>query len=152
LFAVGPCYTTGMASKKPKRKPQLRRPPSRPRTAPLRLGEKPGTAHKSETPAAALKRLASEWTPELGATLRAMPYTHFLRTEYWATVRRAVLSRQRGRCVVCGTTRRVQVHHRTYLHHGAEHAHLADLVGLCGDCHTIYHRAGKLAHKKPPAP
>ena len=33
----------------------------------------------------------------------------------------------------------VDVHHKTYEHHGQEHRYLGDLVLLCRNCHSKFH-------------
>jgi 5-methylcytosine-specific restriction endonuclease McrA len=39
----------------------------------------------------------------------------------------------------------VNVHHRTYEHHGEEHQYLDDLILLCHPCHSKFH--GKLPER-----
>lgn len=66
-------------------------------------------------------------------------YQDFLASDYWQSVRQQVLARDSHRCQSCDTTRRLQVHHKTYENHGEEHLHLEDLVTLCSDCHQAVH-------------
>lgn len=72
--------------------------------------------------------------------LRTMPYQQYLQTEHWQFVRRAALARAGGRCQLCNSPSRLQVHHRTYERRGAEHD--TDVTVLCDNCHGRYH--GKL--------
>ena len=67
-------------------------------------------------------------------SLRALPYSEFLKTPYWLAVSDHVknLSRQ---CALCTTISPLEVHHRTYEHLGSEWQYLEDLVVLCHDCH-----------------
>lgn len=67
-------------------------------------------------------------------------YKRFLSSEYWRVVREIKIKESGGRCAVCGSSDNLQVHHRSYEHHGNEHLHLDDLVVLCGRCHTLFHK------------
>lgn len=72
--------------------------------------------------------------------LCALPYREFLKTEYWRSVKLAVY-RIRGRaCGKCGKNRgTIDVHHKSYAHHGEELTHLDDLILLCRKCHGLAH-------------
>jgi hypothetical protein len=63
--------------------------------------------------------------------LAGLPYERFLDTAYWRTVSAYVIHRQGKQCALCPNTRGIQVHHKTYDHHGEEHRYLNDLIGLC---------------------
>lgn len=69
--------------------------------------------------------------------LRAMSYAEYLQTEHWLLVRRRALELAEGRCRMCGTDGRLQVHHRDYRNRGCERD--SDVVALCGDCHDRHH-------------
>lgn len=71
--------------------------------------------------------------------LRSLPYYKFLKTDYWKKVRSIVLERDRFLCQECFGKDRLEVHHRTYEHHGHEHEHLQDLITLCRNCHGRQH-------------
>lgn len=71
--------------------------------------------------------------------IRAMPYSHFLRTAYWFSVAMVAKSEAGMRCQVCNSQDRIEVHHRTYDCHGREHRHMRDLVVLCHHCHGLFH-------------
>lgn len=73
-------------------------------------------------------------------------YEDFLQTDYWKMVREIKLQQSENKCQVCGSKSNLNVHHNTYAHHGKEHLHLADLVVLCKDCHSLFH------HKLPQEP
>ena len=73
------------------------------------------------------------------AIILHMPYEEFLKTPYWKAVSQYVKNRDFNRCTKCGNQRRLQVHHKTYAHHGDELHHLLDLTCLCRDCHTKEH-------------
>jgi 5-methylcytosine-specific restriction endonuclease McrA len=64
----------------------------------------------------------------------------YLRSPEWKARRRDALARASGRCMDCGTTRNLHVHHLTYKRHGNELAR--DLRVLCSRCHRRRHRDG----------
>jgi 5-methylcytosine-specific restriction endonuclease McrA len=64
----------------------------------------------------------------------------YLRSPEWKARRRDALARAGGRCMDCGTTRNLHVHHLTYKRHGNEFAR--DLRVLCSRCHRRRHRDG----------
>lgn len=74
------------------------------------------------------------------ARIKAMPYQEFLETEYWMVVRNYVVKGAESKCKVCGEGGSLEVHHRSYKHHGQEHLYLADLEALCRACHEIKHK------------
>lgn len=76
---------------------------------------------------------------ELHARLKAMRYLAFLETAYWFAVSMKAKAWAKMRCQVCDSMAGIQVHHRTYSSHGAEHLNMWDLVVLCGSCHGIFH-------------
>lgn len=86
------------------------------------------------------RELEATFTPEVSATLHAMPYEEFLGTQYWALVR-AMLCAIRGvkceACALSGVT--LDAHHLTYAHRGSEVFHLDDLRLLCRGCHEAQH-------------
>jgi 5-methylcytosine-specific restriction endonuclease McrA len=67
-----------------------------------------------------------------------MPYKDFLKTEYWQKLREQTKERDGNACVVCNGSDRLEVHHRTYKRRGFEHP--SDLVTLCHDCHSTFHK------------
>ena len=69
---------------------------------------------------------------------KSMPYNEFLLTAYWRIVSEEV-KRRRGECEICGSKEHLQVHHKTYEHHGYEHMHPEDLQCLCDKCHLKVH-------------
>ena len=75
--------------------------------------------------------------------LRSMPYQEYLQTIEWRERRTRHVESAGHACQVCNA-RNVQlnVHHRTYERRGAEL--YQDLIVLCRDCHTLFHRNGKL--------
>lgn len=64
-------------------------------------------------------------------------YTDYLASGHWQRIKAATYRRYRGRCNVCGASKRHICHHRTYARIGREIA--SDTVLLCSKCHTAVH-------------
>lgn len=75
--------------------------------------------------------------------LRTMPYGDYLRTPEWCERRAKAIKRASGRCQLCSSGRRLNVHHRTYSRRGAEYD--SDLIVLCEECHHQFHERQALA-------
>jgi hypothetical protein len=91
------------------------------------------------TPWSDFNVLCGDWIPDnIRLLLRTMPYREFLQQPFWRVIRRYVISRQR-RCFLCAARYNINVHHKTYEHHGYEDLYLDDLVVLCGRCHATHH-------------
>lgn len=88
-------------------------------------------------------RFPTEWIDAGKLLLKHIPYAVYLRTDHWKNTREAALDRAHHRCQVCNATKGLQTHHRTYQRRGAELPE--DLIVLCHDCHSIFHREGRLA-------
>ena len=69
--------------------------------------------------------------------LSQMSLTDYLNTREWKVKRKRALIQAGNRCQICGSTHRLEVHHRTYERLGNEL--LSDLVVLCRKCHQHYH-------------
>lgn len=106
------------------------------------------------TPFAAVSRedvwqVIHDSNPEdLRRRLTRMRYSDFLRTPYWRCVAEKARSRDGGRCRVCDSDEKLNVHHRKYDHRGQEHLFLGDLTTLCQKCHKQHHGVAD----KAPAP
>jgi len=86
---------------------------------------------------------------EIKVAVRSMNYHDFLKTPYWDGVRSYKLERAKYRCELCNGEGILNVHHKTYEHHGLEHLRTVadkDLIVLCKDCHEKFH--DKLADKE----
>jgi 5-methylcytosine-specific restriction endonuclease McrA len=80
------------------------------------------------------------FTEEEADRLRALPYRLFLQTTYWKIVRAHSINRAGSACRLCNRKSPLEVHHRTYAHHGLEHQWYAeDLIVLCNPCHAKFH-------------
>ena len=87
------------------------------------------------------KKKASKSYPFLKwlSQIKRYDYKSFLKSRYWAEVRKLILKRDNYKCTVCKSTDNLQVHHTTYRNHRNEHNNLQDLLTLCEDCHYEYH-------------
>ncbi len=66
----------------------------------------------------------------------------------WDRARQAALDRDGHRCTACGSTRRLNVHHKEHWKPGDGHE-LDNLTTLCVPCHKLLHPH---RHKQNPAP
>lgn len=73
-----------------------------------------------------------------------LPYSDYLKTEYWQNRRARALLRGEHKCRVCAATTGLEVHHNTYERLG--HERDADLIVLCRNCHQLFHDNGELAY------
>jgi 5-methylcytosine-specific restriction endonuclease McrA len=101
----------------------------------------------------------------------AIFYSIYLKSDYWRKLRSDKLDSIGNKCERCGTTKTLQVHHKTYYRNGEDilyHETLDDLECLCRACHekehgikytriilkptrgwnTNYHKKKKGRHKK----
>jgi len=78
-----------------------------------------------------------ELTEQYIQNLRTMPYTEYLQTTHWHFKRSDALRRSKHRCQLCNSTKRLDVHHRTYENLGNEEPE--DLIVLCRKCHKHFH-------------
>ena len=73
---------------------------------------------------------------ELIHKLKYMPYKEYLLTSHWKHFSNEAF-KFFGACVVCGTTKNLKIHHKTYQNRGRET--FLDVVCLCGECHAKFH-------------
>ena len=73
-----------------------------------------------------------------------LPYSEYLKTEYWQLRRARALISGEYKCRVCGAGQGLEVHHNTYERLG--HERDADLIVLCRACHQLFHNNGELAY------
>lgn len=65
-------------------------------------------------------------------------YREYLKSDHWQKLRADALERYEHRCIRCGSTERLQVHHREYRGPGRERPE--DLEVVCRSCHAERHR------------
>lgn len=74
--------------------------------------------------------------------INKLSYSDFLKTEYWKGIRHYKLYNANYKCALCNSKEKLNVHHKTYEHHGLEHIKKyadEDLIVLCNDCHEKFH-------------
>lgn len=64
-------------------------------------------------------------------------YAKYLKSDHWQHMREIAEEHYGKQCNLCGSTTRVETHHRTYDRIGRER--LGDLTRLCRKCHSRYH-------------
>ena len=64
-------------------------------------------------------------------------YSEYLLSDWWIDKRQAIFVVKKKRCQLCGSKKKVSIHHKTYEHLGNEP--LKDLMILCGVCHEHEH-------------
>lgn len=68
-----------------------------------------------------------------------LTYTEFLHTAYWNGISNSIKANSNFKCELCGSKYKLNVHHKTYKHHGYELQHMEDLICVCEDCHKNLH-------------
>lgn len=71
--------------------------------------------------------------------LQKLPYKQFLSTPYWTAIAAKKKIKAHYCCKVCNSQKLLNVHHKTYEHHGCELDNMNDLIVLCSDCHKKFH-------------
>jgi 5-methylcytosine-specific restriction endonuclease McrA len=66
-------------------------------------------------------------------------YDDYLKSPEWAHIRQMVIDRAKGRCQVCNSDVKLQVHHRVYDSPWGQES-TDDLVCLCQSCHMTFHK------------
>ena len=80
---------------------------------------------------------------EIKTYIKNMVYSDFLKTDYWKCVSKEKKAISNNKCQMCGSTKKLNVHHNTYIHHGEEHKYInSDLICLCNTCHSKFHNIG----------
>lgn len=80
--------------------------------------------------------------------VNSLSYEAFLGSAYWECIRLYKLKQAGYSCSLCNSKKGLNVHHRTYTHHGLEHKRIyadQDLIVLCKDCHAKFHGKGVYA-------
>lgn len=74
-------------------------------------------------------------------------YNAHLKSSKWKLIRKAKMDEAHRTCQKCGTTsKRLEVHHKTYERFGNEP--LSDLLLLCGDCHAFEDKIRAIENSK----
>ena len=90
------------------------------------------------------KRKALKPTTPKQESLKNLNYQEgYLKSDHWLNLRQAVIERDRS-CRVCNSTKRLNVHHRSYENLGNPEEEIKDLTLLCRGCHELFHKHRKL--------
>lgn len=88
-----------------------------------------------------------EWDLICDYILDSLTYDEFLQTEYWEIISYYIKITRNFTCEECGKKfdimSKLNVHHKTYEHHGEEHKPEIienDLELLCENCHENFHK------------
>jgi hypothetical protein len=95
------------------------------------------------------KRRAKEEEAAGGAprrTSRGRQYDAYIVSDVWVARREAYFTTHERRCIGCGTTEEVVLHHRTYARSGKGRELDMDLAAVCRSCHHAIHAYHKLRH------
>jgi hypothetical protein len=65
-------------------------------------------------------------------------YREYLNSDEWRIKREIILDRAERMCQLCGSTERLNVHHRSYKRLRTPEEH-RDLIVLCNSCHAAFH-------------
>jgi 5-methylcytosine-specific restriction endonuclease McrA len=76
---------------------------------------------------------------EVRIRLMKLPYDSFLKTYYWRAIGMYLKYKNGEHCTYCNCEKGLQIHHKTYEHHGLELFYLDDLEVLCDKCHKMKH-------------
>jgi len=73
-----------------------------------------------------------------------MTYAQYLSSDHWKDVRNRFWKSKihHGKCYACGSSKLLQVHHKSYTRLGREN--INDLCLLCDNCHLQAHKLLKL--------
>jgi len=71
-------------------------------------------------------------------------YAEYLESKKWKGIKKRVLKRDGNKCVRCKSSKRLQVHHKTYGHLFNER--INELITLCSYCHKKEHHIGDLGY------
>ena len=76
---------------------------------------------------------------DISEYINGMSYQYFLKTPYWKAITEKVRYKSGFKCNLCGSNKKLNIHHRDYTHHGDELHHMEDLICLCEECHSKFH-------------
>jgi 5-methylcytosine-specific restriction endonuclease McrA len=69
-------------------------------------------------------------------------YKEFLKSAEWRAIRKKRIAHDGGRCLLCRSPNKLEVHHLTYRRAGGRES-IRDLVTLCERCHAKQHNRRK---------
>jgi len=68
-------------------------------------------------------------------------YQQYLKSKTWREIRAKVIKNAGGKCEICGSRKRLVVHHMTY-RDGLGNEKIENLKCLCEDCHNVKYHNG----------
>ena len=83
----------------------------------------------------------------LDCSKRFASYKQYLKSPEWARLKRIARAIAVNKCQVCNSSQSLEVHHRTYARIGNEL--VSDLIVLCGACHALFHKHGRIERQQP---
>ena len=79
-------------------------------------------------------------TSERETLFSKMKYKDYLKSDYWKILRGKRLKLDNYKCIRCGKTSNLEVHHNTYISRGyGVSDEIDNLITLCRDCHQEHH-------------
>ena len=79
-------------------------------------------------------------TSERETLFSKMKYKDYLKSDYWKILRGKRLKLDNYKCIRCGKTSNLEVHHNTYISRGyGVSDEIDNLITLCRDCHQEQH-------------
>jgi 5-methylcytosine-specific restriction endonuclease McrA len=97
-----------------------------------------GTKHRDKVlPKRYRKRIVIPPIHRIGMYITAEEKAEYLQSKEWKTFRTTIHNKYNHKCTVCGSTKRLEVHHNTYERLGAEK--IGDCTLLCRTHHQQIH-------------
>jgi hypothetical protein len=87
---------------------------------------------------------------EVSELLEPKNYQEYLKTSYWKKLSKLVKEKAGNKCQVCNSRLSLNAHHRSYLNKGDPDKEILDLICLCENCHSLFHKKTKKIKKKKP--
>lgn len=84
----------------------------------------------------------AEYNSLIDEKIQYLTYSEFLQTLYWKSIAAFKRKQMNYKCELCGGTKDLNVHHKTYENHGMEHNSQViknDLMLVCEECHRGIH-------------
>ena len=73
-----------------------------------------------------------------------LSYHEYIQSKHWKMISYNAMKKARFKCALCGCGGFLHTHHKNYDHLYMEANHYEDLIVLCSDCHSAYHKGKEL--------
>ena len=91
-----------------------------------------------------INSLSHEMQFELAKKIKSMEYDDFISSFYWKLLSLHIKKQSLHRCRFCNSNDVLNVHHRSYEHHGYEYqTYKTELVCICEKCQNGLHKEEK---------